>query len=169
MSDEGFLLNEIAVRFERILPVAIDRLWTALTDGDALARWLMAPARIEPRPGGMVSLGDGHVRGVVTQWAPGRTLAFSWTVFAPGETESRYPESYVSFQLSTAGEGSRLVLTHRPMITGSEGPTRMGWHGFLDRLDQLLRSVTPDTMAVAMERHRARYGVAAAPSAGPDA
>jgi uncharacterized protein YndB with AHSA1/START domain len=162
MSDGGQLHKETMVRFERVLPGPIERVWAFLTEGRWLAEWFAGDAQryeIEPREGGAVDLADGHIRGVVTQWKPPHRLTYTFNVFGPGETESRYPESYLTFELRPQGSRVLLTLTHRPMLDGFEGQTMMGWHVFLDRLAALLRGETPEARETLMERPRMRYGV----------
>ena len=40
MNDYGELLDERTVKFERLLPGPIERVWRFLTDGERRARWL---------------------------------------------------------------------------------------------------------------------------------
>ena len=40
MNDYGELLDDHTVRFERILPGPVDRVWSYLTESDKRARWL---------------------------------------------------------------------------------------------------------------------------------
>lgn len=160
--DRGQLRPESAVRFERLLPGPVERVWEFLTRGEQVAHWFGGGGTeyvIEPRPGGRVSLADGHIRGVVTQWRPPRLLAYTWNVFMPGEEESRYPESYVMFELRPEGESVLLVLTHRPISDEFSLQTMMGWHTLLEQLGQLLHGETLAPREVVMERNRVLYGV----------
>src|SRR5262245_4871155 len=92
-----------SVRFERLIPGPVERVWDYLVDTERLPGWF-GDATIEQHEGGAVSLMGGHIRGVVTRWLPGRRLAYTWNVFAPGQDESDYPESYVTFELSAQDE-----------------------------------------------------------------
>jgi uncharacterized protein YndB with AHSA1/START domain len=72
-----------AVRFERIYPHPIDRVWTTITDPAEMAHWFPAPeVSIEPRTGGTIRFGgDPHtddLTGTVLAWEPPSRLAFSW-------------------------------------------------------------------------------------------
>jgi uncharacterized protein YndB with AHSA1/START domain len=159
MSDKGQIHKETMVRFERILPGPIERVWGFLTSSEHLGKWLAA-GTIEPREGGAVNLAEGHIRGVVTQWQPPRRLTYTWNVFSPGETISSYPESYLTLELEPRGEMVLLTLTHRPILLQQfEGRTMMGWHTFLTRLVALAEGREPESQAVLMERHRVLYGV----------
>ncbi|MBW8707681.1 MAG: SRPBCC domain-containing protein [Alphaproteobacteria bacterium] len=124
---KGEILAESAVRFVRNLGAPPDRIWAFLTDSKKLREWY-GEGSIEPREGGAVSLMGGHIRGVVTGWRPLAFLAYTWNVFSPGETQSRFPISYLEFTL----EGSRLTLIHRPIPEAMQKQTMMGWHTMLD-------------------------------------
>jgi len=86
----GKFMRQPAVRFERILPGPIERVWEFLTETERLPGWF-GHGVIEHRAGGAVTLLDGHIRGVVTQWKPPRLLAYTWNVFSPGDEETHYP------------------------------------------------------------------------------
>jgi uncharacterized protein YndB with AHSA1/START domain len=159
MSDHGQLHKETMVRFERTLPGPIERVWDFLTSSEHLGKWLVA-GTIEPREGGAVNLGEGHIRGVVTQWQPPRRLTYTWNVFSPGETISAYPESYLTLELEPRGEQVLLTLTHRPILLPEfEGRTMMGWHTFLTQLVALAEGREAEPQSELMERHRVLYGV----------
>lgn len=155
---DGERVDEVAVRFERILPGPIDRVWNYMTSAEHLGKWI-GEGYIEPKPGGAVDIENGHIRGIVTQWKPPHRLAFTWNVFAPSETESGFPESYVTFELAEAGPGVRLTLTHRPMLKEYEALTLMGWHTILDRFGALVRGEEPEPRETLAERNRIRYGI----------
>jgi uncharacterized protein YndB with AHSA1/START domain len=168
MSDDGRLLLETAARFERVLPGPIERVWEHLTSREHMPVWFGGHGMvytIEPRLGGKVSLANDHIRGVVTQWKPPRLLAYTWNVFMPGLAESPFPESYVTFELSSKGSDVVLTLTHRPIAPGFAPFTLMGWHTFLELLRAMLRHEPLESKDVLMERNRARYN---APSTRPD-
>lgn len=156
---DGELGTGTVVRFQRLLPGPIERVWSYLTQSQHLAGWLGPGSAIEPRAGGTVSIADGHIRGVVTQWRPPRLLAYTWNVFGPQQAESPFPQSYVTFELQEEGEDVLLTLTHLPIIEGFEAQTLMGWHTLLDLLDALVRGREPEPREVLLERHRVRYGV----------
>jgi uncharacterized protein YndB with AHSA1/START domain len=162
MSADGQIQQQTAVRFERLLPGPIERVWDYLTCGEHIAAWFGGGPQkfsMEPRTGGTIDFADGHIRGVVTQWKPPLLLAYTWNVFMPGDTESPYPVSYVTFELQIQGTEVLLILTHHPVIEGFAAQTMMGWHTFLDLLGALLRDEAPETREVVMQRNKARYGV----------
>src|SRR5215471_17614174 len=131
MNGKGEFQKAPMVRFERLFPGPIERVWEFLVSADRLPGWF-GDATIEPRTGGVVRIMGGHVRGVVTTWSPPRRLTYTWNVFGPGETGSTHPESYVSFELEPRGSDVLLVLTHLPVLERFENQNAMGWHAFLD-------------------------------------
>jgi uncharacterized protein YndB with AHSA1/START domain len=154
---KGEIVAESAVRFARALPAAPDKVWRLLTQSALLPEWYGEGA-IEPREGGGVSLMGGHVRGVVTGWRPGQFLGYTWNVFSPGETESRWPVSYLEFMLAEDGGGTRLTLTHRPIPQAMQAQTMMGWHTMLDLAEAAARGEFPKRADI-FPKNAALYGV----------
>jgi uncharacterized protein YndB with AHSA1/START domain len=146
------------VQFVRTVPGPIERVWEFLTDSKKLPGWF-GDGTIEPRPGGAVNLMGGHIRGIVTQWRPLRRLAHSWNVYGPGDTESPYPESYLTIELEERGDDVVLTLTHLPVLDRFEKQNAMGWHTFLDMLDAAVRGEPAEPRQAYMQRNAARYGV----------
>ena len=142
------------VRFERSIHAASDAIWAVLTDTQRLPGWY-GEGRIEGRIGGAVSLMGGHIKGVVTQWQPPRKLAYTWNVFAPGQTESDFPESYLTLEV----DGGTLTLTHLPVLEAFVKLNAMGWHTFLDMVDAAARGGLVEPREVYMKRNAERYGV----------
>ena len=103
---------------------------------------------------GKVSLMGGHIRGVVTGWRPQKILGYTWNVFSPGESESRWPVSYLEFIL----DGSRLTLIHRPIPQAMQNQTMMGWHTMLELIEAGLRDEFPKR-ADLFPKNAALYGV----------
>jgi uncharacterized protein YndB with AHSA1/START domain len=157
MSGKGEVIAESAVRFVRALPAPSAKVWRFLTDTGALAGWY-GEGTIEPREGGTVSLMGGHVRGVVTGWRPHKFLAYTWNVFSPDESVSRWPISYLEFALAPDGDGTRLTLTHRPIPAAMQPQTAMGWHTYLDMLAAGLNGAFPARNDL-FPKNAALYGV----------
>lgn len=150
---KGEVLAESAVRFVRELDAPPDKIWAFLTDSRRLPEWYGEGA-IEPREGGAVSLMGGHIRGVVTGWRPQSFLAYTWNVFSPGESGSRFPMSYLEFTL----EGSKLTLIHRPIPQAMQNQTMMGWHTMLDLIAAGLKGDFPKRSDL-FPKNAERYGV----------
>ena len=154
---KGEIVAEHAVRFVRELDAPPARVWEFLTGCARLPEWF-GDGTIEPREGGAVSLMGGHVRGVVTAWRPERLLGYTWNVFSPGETESRWPVSYLEFALDAGGGGTRLTMTHRPVPAAMQAQTMMGWHTMLDLVAAGLRGEFPARGEI-FPKNAALYGV----------
>jgi hypothetical protein len=97
----------------------------------------------------------GHIRGVVTQWAPTKNLAYTWNVFKPGQTVSDYPESYLTLELGD----SQLTLTHLPVLEAFVKLNAMGWHTFLDMVDAAARGQPVEARETYAKRNAQRYGI----------
>jgi len=151
---KGEIIPESAVRFVRILPGPVEKVWALLTQTERLPEWY-GEGTIEPREGGNVQLMGGHIRGVVTGWRPHSLLAYTWNVFDPGETsassseavgqskKSRYPISYLEFALARENKAVKLTLTHRPIPAEFQKQTAMGWHTMLDLVEASLNDECP--------------------------
>lgn len=161
MNDFGTLENG-AVRFERLLPGPIERVWSYLTEGPLLRTWLAQDGAIPAEIGAtfVLTMGggddmperDGHsaaVYGTVLAYEPPHVLAYTWGVRAPDGTML---DSTVRFELTAGGERVALVLTHGTVIAGFEARTLTGWHQLLDALRARLDGDEP---ALSMEHFRA--------------
>jgi uncharacterized protein YndB with AHSA1/START domain len=153
---KGEVVSERAVRFVRTLPAAPGKVWTFLTEASRLPEWYRG-GLIEPREGGAIHLA-GYISGVVTGWRPEKFLAYSWNVLAPGETESKWPMSYVEFALQAEGDQTRLTLTHRPIPEAMQSQTAMGWHTMLDLVAAGLDGEFPKRSDL-FPKNAALYGV----------
>jgi uncharacterized protein YndB with AHSA1/START domain len=146
------------VRFERLLPGPIERVWAYLTESEKRGRWL-ARGETEPRVGGRVelqflhrelsaetsiperfaSMKDGvSFEGRVTRYEPPRLLSYTWAATG-GEDDQE-----VVFELSERDGEVLLVLTHRRL------PDRdmmvnvaSGWHAHLGILADRLNDREP--------------------------
>jgi uncharacterized protein YndB with AHSA1/START domain len=150
---KGEVIPDSAVRFIRDLDAPPEKIWSFLTDSARLPEWY-GEGVIEPREGGKVSLMGGHIRGVVTGWRPQKFLGYTWNVFSPGETESKFPVSYLEFTL----DGSRLTLIHRPIPQAMQNQTMMGWQTMLDLIAAGLHGEFPKR-AEFFPQNAALYGV----------
>lgn len=150
---KGEVIAESAVRFVRELDAPAERIWAFLTEASRLPEWYGQGA-IEPREGGAVSLMGGHIRGVVTGWRANQFLGYTWNVFSPGETVSRFPISYLEFTV----EAPRLTLIHRPIPATMQNQTMMGWHTMLDLIAAGLKDEFPKRSDL-FAKNAALYGV----------
>lgn len=161
----GTVVDAASVRFERLLPGPIGRVWDYLTQSELRGKWL-APGEMDLKPGGKVALhfhkvdlvpGNdptpeeyrvGHdLSGQVTRCEPPRLLAFTWG-----------KDSEVTFELAERGSKVLLTLTHaklpgRDMMLNVSG----GWHAHLALLGERLEGATPTPFWPHLEKLRAVY------------
>ncbi|MBX9909728.1 MAG: SRPBCC family protein [Beijerinckiaceae bacterium] len=153
----GVVLESGAVRFERLLPGPIERVWAYLVEGDKRATWFCG-GQTQPRIGGHIALFFKHslittepppesarkmndegamMGGTITAFEPPHRFAFNWV--GMGE-----PDSDVEFELSRMGDKVRLVLTHRRLATSARmAMVSSGWHLHLDLLEDQLAGREP--------------------------
>jgi uncharacterized protein YndB with AHSA1/START domain len=145
------------LRLERHFAHAPERVWRALTDPRALAQWLMEND-FEPRVGHKFRFRDrprpgwnGITECEVLECDPPRRLSYTFT--------GGPLNSVVTWTLTPAGAGTRLVLEH----TGLEGLFPMllsfmferGWGKMLDRkLPAVLARMTADAFTRAAPEER---------------
>jgi uncharacterized protein YndB with AHSA1/START domain len=170
MTEHGVVTGAGTVRFERLLPGPIERVWAYLTESERRATWLAA-GPMELRAGGRVELTfrfaelsrekttparyakyDGHrFTGVVKRCDPPRVLSYTWD-------EESGVESEVTFELEPRGGDVLLVLTHRRLADrAAMVGVATGWHCHLDILEDRLRGVEPRPFWATHIRVEAEY------------
>ena len=172
MNEFGELLDESTVRFERLLPGPIERVWSYLTEGEKRARWLCG--------GDVETVADGHVdmhfhnaslsgdddiprpekfqdmpekmsfEGKVTRCEPPRILEHTWEF----DDES----SLVCYELTEEEDKVKLVLTHRRLdskdtVLSVSG----GWHTHLNVLVDVLEGSPPRPFYKMQQQFAAEY------------
>jgi uncharacterized protein YndB with AHSA1/START domain len=154
MSSDAQFTHAHMTRFDWPMPATPPKVWEILTDTRRLPSWY-GEGTIEGHVGGKVELLGGHIKGVVTQWMPPRKLAYTWNVFMPGQSQSDFPESYLTLEL---GE-TDLVLTHLPVLEDFVKLNAAGWHTFLDMVVAAARGQPVEARDTYMKRNAQRYGV----------
>jgi uncharacterized protein YndB with AHSA1/START domain len=158
MSEYGEFIAEDSVKFERILPGPIERVWSFLVEPEKRALWLCG-GKTEPSIGGRVEMlfnneslsGEGDIEppekykkyagptsfyGTVIAYEPPRLLTHSWDF----EDES----SEVTYELTEQDGQVKLVLTHRRLSSREEIVSVCGgWHTHLDILVDVLQEKAP--------------------------
>lgn len=174
MSEYGELIDASTVRFERMLPGPIERVWNYIVDSDKRRRWLCA-GDIGPGNGGHVDMlfhneslsrqADIEVpekyrdmpskmqfSGTVTHWDPPRSVSHTWDF---DDEES----SEVTYELEEVGDRVRLVLTHRRLESGDTIlSVSAGWHTHLDILADVLEGREPRAFWKTHSALEAEYG-----------
>ncbi|MFC6489557.1 SRPBCC family protein [Nitratireductor sp. GCM10026969] len=140
------------VRFERLLPGPIERVWAYLTEPEKRKQWL-AGGEMELKAGGEANLlfkhseftdepapeqyAEMNTKGFPSQHRildidPPRMLAMTW----PGEDAH---ESEVVFELFPEGGMVLLVITHKRLADrGEMANVASGWHAHLGVLATVL-------------------------------
>ncbi|WP_395672404.1 SRPBCC family protein [Inquilinus sp.] len=171
MSDYGTLIAADTVRFTRLLPGPIERVWAYLTESDKRGTWLASGA-VEPRAGGQVELHFLHSglsplpdqipakyqsleKGAsftarVTRCEPPRLLSHSWP--EPSGTESE-----VTFELTPQGNDILLVLTHRRLGRTQMVSVAGGWHTHLGILVDHMNGRVPQPFFITHSRLEGEY------------
>ncbi len=167
MSDDyGVAVERGTVRFQRLLPGPIERVWQYLTDSKLRGTWFAA-GEMDLRVGGKVehvfhnsdftrpgetlpqrfeAAENYRFVGVITRCEPPRVLAYTWD------------ESEVIYELEPRGEEVRLTLTHvRLASRKDEVDVCGGWHVHLDLLRHRLRGTTPERFWTDIEQLEREY------------
>jgi uncharacterized protein YndB with AHSA1/START domain len=165
MTTYGVSLADDAIRFERLLPGPIERVWAFLTESDKRALWLAA-GPMDLRRGGEIELqfhnadlarnagvaddpapehyrdyeNSGQMFGRILLCEPPYRLQFTWTE-RPGDADE--DDSIVDISLTEESECVRLVLTHRRLQSHELLSVAAGWHTHLDILEDHCNTRAP--------------------------
>jgi uncharacterized protein YndB with AHSA1/START domain len=142
-------VTEDRIERELVLPVAIERVWEALTDPAEVSEWFDIHTEIDLRPGGAASFGwekDGRFRAVVEEVDPPRRFAYRWCL--DRETSvGEGPTTRVEFTLEEASEGTRLRLVESGFASlpdqheyQSQSGNDEGWDHELEELREFLEA-----------------------------
>lgn len=141
-TDDGTYLEldgRPAVRFERVYPHPVERVWRAITDPEELRHWFPSPeVTYEPRPGGSMTLaGDPYApeprTSRVLVWEPPTRFSFEWE------------DDELHFTLSAYGDGCRLELVDVLSSEGAASRNAAGWEMCLADLERRLRGAARGT------------------------
>lgn len=172
MSDYGELIDQSTVKFERLLPGPIERVWSYLTQNDKRARWLcggdvetsvgghvdmhfhnasLSSAEDIPRPAKYKDMPEKiSFVGEVTRCDPPHMLTHTW-VFEGQASE-------VCYELTEQGDKVLLILTHRRLqSTDFVLSVSGGWHTHLDILVTVLEGRAPGPFWKSHTKFEAEY------------
>ena len=150
---DGEILDARTVRFERVLPGPIERIWAYLTESEKRRKWL-AGGDMELHAGGRAELRFNHADLTPhKETTPekykkhdgGKVLV--WTVMrceAPRLLVVEWDDSEVTFELEPRGSEVMLTVTHRRL--GSREfmvSVGAGWQTHLGILSDHLNNRTP--------------------------
>jgi len=130
IDEDGTVIHE--VRFAH----PVDRVWEAMVDSTALAKWLM-PNDFEPRLGHRFHFDGGPPRGLVEaevlELDPPRRIQWRWMIDGIPTT--------VTITLRADAEGTLLRLEHAELPADPRPRFDSGWVEKFDSLDSLLRGI----------------------------
>ena len=149
MNDRATLIKPSTVRFERLLPGPIERVWAYLVESKKRATWLAA-GEFDLRVGGKVELhfdneclteekappgargaGKHTATGTITRLEPMRLLSHTWSWEGGG--------SEVTYELTPKGKDVLLTIHHRlPDDKGLKLAVGGGWATHVGILADLL-------------------------------
>jgi uncharacterized protein YndB with AHSA1/START domain len=143
------LIKPSTIRFERLLPGPIERVWAYLVESEKRAKWL-AGGEFELRVGGKIELifendklseesrdfGTKRFEGRITRLEPLRLLAHTWKW---GEADSD-----VVYELQPRGKDVLLTIQHRlPEDGGINRGVAGGWATHVGILVDVLNGAKP--------------------------
>jgi len=124
-------MNDTALKFEtqdivvdEVFPHAPETIWKALTTGELISRWMMAPKGFAPVEGQRFTFQttaggawDGVIHCQVLEAVPNERFVYAWR----GGHESNVGygallDSIVTFTLARVADGTRLRLVHSGFV-----------------------------------------------------
>lgn len=154
MTERATLIKPSTIRFERLLPGPVERVWAYLTESKKRATWLAA-GEFDLRLGGKIELhfdnnslsdetappgargaGKHSAQGKITRLEPLRVLAHTWS-WDGGESE-------VTYELTPRGKDVLLTIQHRlPDDHGLKLAVGGGWATHVGILADQLSGAKP--------------------------
>ena len=167
MNPIATLIKPSTIRFERLLPGPLERVWAYLVESEKRAKWL-AGGEFELRVGGKIELvfendklsgesrdfGSKRFEGRITQLEPMRLLAHTWKW---GEADTD-----VVYTLEPRGKDVLLTIVHRlPADTAVLKGVGGGWAAHVGILEDLLTGAKPRPFWSTHEREMQAFEAAA--------
>ncbi|MBP1859029.1 SRPBCC family protein [Rhizobium herbae] len=140
---------------DEVFPHAPETIWTALTSGDLIARWLMAPTGFEPVEGTHFTFTttpagawDGVIRCQVLQVIPNERLSYAWKGGHEGNVGYGSPlDTVVTWVLSKIENGTRVRLVHSGFVLPKNDTAyrnmSAGWKKVVRNLDSVAAEQDP--------------------------
>lgn len=139
-----------AIVVDEVFPHAPAVIWKALTSGELIGRWLMAPTGFAPVVGNHFTFQttpagawDGTIRCEVLEVVPNERLSYAWRGGHEGnEGYGSQLETVVTFTLARAATGTRLRLVHAgfalPKNETAYRKMSEGWKKVVRNLDMVV-------------------------------
>jgi uncharacterized protein YndB with AHSA1/START domain len=154
MNQHATVIPPSTIRFERLLPGPLERVWAYLTESKKRALWLAA-GEFDLRVGGKIELlfdnsritdeappagargaAPHRAEGVITRLEPMKLLAHTWS-WDSGTTE-------VTYELAPRGKDVLLTIHHRlPDDADLRKAVGGGWAAHVGILEDRLNGATP--------------------------
>jgi uncharacterized protein YndB with AHSA1/START domain len=139
---------------EEVLPHAPETIWRALTSGDLIGRWLMAPSGFSPEPGTRFTFQtkaggswDGVIHCQVLEAIANERFVYSWKGGHPDNVGYGAPlDTTVTWTLTRTAGGTRLRLVHAGFVVPRN-------QSALDVMGNGWKTVVPRLGTVASEEH----------------
>lgn len=139
-----------AIVVDEVFPHAPEIIWRALTSGELMGRWLMAPTGFEPIAGSHFTFQtrsagewDGTIRCEVLEVVPNERLSYAWR--GGHESNEGYGsklETVVTFTLEKVEAGTRLRLVHSGFVLPKNDTAYRnmseGWKKVVSNLDRVV-------------------------------
>jgi uncharacterized protein YndB with AHSA1/START domain len=124
MSDVELQADTRDIVVDEMLPHAPETIWRALTSGELIARWLMAPSGFAPVKGNRFTYKttpagewDGVIHCEVLEVIPNQRFVYAWTGGHAGNVGYGAPlRTVVTFILTEVPDGTRLRLIHSGFV-----------------------------------------------------
>ncbi|MBI1364887.1 MAG: ATPase [Alphaproteobacteria bacterium] len=171
MSNEGKMVDATTIRFERLLPAPIERVWAYLVDPAKRAEWFAGGAEFktpgeaqllfnhaklttpDDKPPRQYEQYAGEVQaGVkIVEIEPPRLLVWEW------QDEDGKPLT-TRFELTARGNKVLLTLTESNLASAKAViGNSSGWQVHVDLLEARLAGKTPPPFWATLMAHRAKY------------
>ena len=124
MNDAALKSDTRDIVVDEVFPHAPETIWKALTSGELIARWMMAPTGFEPMKGKRFTFQttpggawDGVIHCEVLEAIPNQRLVYAWKGGHVGNVGygSRL-ETVVTWTLARADNGTRVRLVHSGFV-----------------------------------------------------
>ena len=129
----------VSIRYERLLPHPVAKVWRALTEDEHLAAWFPTTMEGERRAGAPLRFSHRDVDlpvmdGEMLVFEPEKRMEFTWD------------DELIRFEVhpENGGEQCLLVLTASFAEVGKAARDGAGWHACLDQLSEALSGVTSE-------------------------
>jgi uncharacterized protein YndB with AHSA1/START domain len=170
LDKDGVLLDASTIRFERLLPGPIERVWAYLTESDKRKQWFGA-GDYELRKGGKAHLFFQHKNISKPGTEPPEAFkkmheeGHSWDgksleVDAPRLLTMTFGEhSEVTYELTGQSNGDVLLtLTHRKLTASDLKNVSPGWHAHLAILSDVLNGRQDVDLWAMWQKMHKHYG-----------